>query len=48
VLDVLNIDELQKAKDEILKKWGRINILVNTAGGNMPGATLIDQQTALI
>lgn len=45
VVDVLNVDDLQKAKDEILKKWGRIDILVNTAGGNMPGATLTEQQT---
>ena len=25
--------------------WGRIDILVNTAGGNLPGATLTEEQT---
>lgn len=45
VVDVLDIDELKKAKDAVLKKWGRIDILVNTAGGNIPGATLTEEQT---
>ncbi len=45
VVNVLNMEELQAAKNAILKKWGRIDILVNTAGGNMPGATLTEQQT---
>lgn len=45
VVDVLNVDELKKAKDVILEKWGRIDLLVNTAGGNLPGATLTEEQT---
>jgi NAD(P)-dependent dehydrogenase (short-subunit alcohol dehydrogenase family) len=45
VVDVLNMDELTKARDQIIEKWGRIDILVNTAGGNMPGATLTADQT---
>lgn len=45
VVDVLNIDELKNARKIILEKWGRIDILVNTAGGNLPGATLTEQQT---
>ncbi len=45
VVDVLNIAELKIARETILNKWGRIDILVNTAGGNLPGATLTEQQT---
>ncbi len=45
VVDVLNVDELRKAKDVVLEKWGRIDLLVNTAGGNIPGATLTEDQT---
>uniref|UniRef100_UPI003217020F SDR family oxidoreductase n=1 Tax=uncultured Draconibacterium sp. TaxID=1573823 RepID=UPI003217020F len=45
VVNVLDIDELKKAKEAILEKWGRIDILVNTAGGNLPGATLTEEQT---
>jgi NAD(P)-dependent dehydrogenase (short-subunit alcohol dehydrogenase family) len=44
-VDVLNMDELKEAREVILKKWGRIDILVNTAGGNLPGATLTEDQT---
>jgi NAD(P)-dependent dehydrogenase (short-subunit alcohol dehydrogenase family) len=44
-LSVLDIDELKTAKDTILDKWGKIDILVNTAGGNLPGATLTEEQT---
>lgn len=45
VVDVLDIDELKKARNTIIAKWGRIDILVNTAGGNLPGATLTEEQT---
>lgn len=44
-VDVLNIEELRQARKTIVDKWGRIDILVNTAGGNMPGATLTEEQT---
>lgn len=43
--DVLSIESLQKAADDILAKWGRIDILLNIAGGNIPGATLTEAQT---
>lgn len=39
VFDVLNKDEITKAKDEIMAKWGKIDILINGAGGNSPLAT---------
>ncbi|MDE6831932.1 MAG: SDR family oxidoreductase, partial [Muribaculaceae bacterium] len=38
--DVLNADILQKNCDDILAAYGRIDALLNAAGGNMPGATI--------
>ncbi len=38
--DVLQKDELKVAKEKILAAFGSIDILVNAAGGNMPGATI--------
>ena len=42
--DVLDEEMLKKVNDEIIQKFGRIDILVNAAGGNMAGATIgVDQ-----
>lgn len=38
--NVLNQEELEEARDLIVKKYGRLDILINAAGGNMPGATI--------
>jgi NAD(P)-dependent dehydrogenase (short-subunit alcohol dehydrogenase family) len=38
--DVLRREELLAARDRVLDRWGRIDVLVNAAGGNVPGATL--------
>jgi len=38
--DVLRRDELIAARERLLERWGRVDILVNAAGGNVPGATL--------
>lgn len=38
--DVLNRGQMESARDAILAVWGRIDILVNGAGGNLPAATL--------
>jgi len=38
--DVLQRDQLEAAKDIVLKEFGSIDILVNAAGGNMPGAVV--------
>lgn len=38
--DVLKEAELIKTKEQILKKWGQIDGLVNAAGGNISGATI--------
>lgn len=36
--DVLAPDQLRAARDALLAAWGRIDILVNAAGGNVPRA----------
>ncbi|MDO6737986.1 SDR family oxidoreductase [Wenyingzhuangia sp. 2_MG-2023] len=38
--DVLSESSLIFVKDEIIEKWGKIDALINAAGGNMPGATI--------
>jgi len=43
--DVLDIGRLETVRQDILEKWGGIDILVNCAGGNVKGATLTDQQS---
>ena len=43
--NVLDVSSLEKTADAIVDKWGRIDILVNCAGGNIPGATLTEEQT---
>lgn len=37
--DVCNQEDLLRARDEILAKYGTIDILINGAGGNRPSAT---------
>lgn len=43
--DVLDITSLEEARAKLLSEWGQIDILVNAAGGNLPGATLREDQT---
>lgn len=38
--DVLNKDDLLNARDEVLEKYGKIDGLVNAAGGNIPEAVI--------
>jgi len=38
--DVLSMEDLLNAKNIILEKWGRIDGLVNAAGGNIPEAII--------
>lgn len=40
VSDVLDLDMLQQACDSIVARWSTVDILINAAGGNLPGATL--------
>jgi NAD(P)-dependent dehydrogenase (short-subunit alcohol dehydrogenase family) len=43
--NVLDISSLEVAAQQIVNKWGRIDILLNIAGGNIPGATLAPEQS---
>lgn len=43
--DVLDEDGLEVARDEILKQFGGLDILVNGAGGNRPEATTSQERT---
>ncbi len=43
--NVLDMDDLKRVRDEILRHYGKIDILLNAAGGNMPGATVLPHQT---
>lgn len=43
--DVLDIDALEKTRDIILNKYSSIDLLLNAAGGNMPGATISPDAT---
>jgi NAD(P)-dependent dehydrogenase (short-subunit alcohol dehydrogenase family) len=43
--DVLDAAQLIKAKEKILATFGTIDILVNAAGGNMPGAVISPDKT---
>lgn len=45
VCNVLDPDEIEKARDYVVAKWQRVDILVNAAGGNVPGATIMDNQS---
>ena len=38
--DVLDRGQLETARETVLARWGRLDVLVNGAGGNMPSATL--------
>ncbi|MDE6267641.1 MAG: SDR family oxidoreductase [Muribaculaceae bacterium] len=40
VTDVMNPEVVQANCDEILARYGRVDALLNAAGGNMPGATI--------
>ena len=44
VSNVLDVENLEGVVQSVVDKWGKIDILLNIAGGNMPGATLaVDQ-----
>jgi NAD(P)-dependent dehydrogenase (short-subunit alcohol dehydrogenase family) len=38
--NVLDVESLKTAASQIIEKWGRIDILLNIAGGNTPSGTL--------
>lgn len=38
--DVLALTQLEAVRERALARWGRVDILVNAAGGNVPAATV--------
>ncbi|MDH3650335.1 MAG: SDR family oxidoreductase [Saprospiraceae bacterium] len=44
-VDVLDENQLKVARKQILDRWGRIDVLINAAGGNLRGATIDEDQT---
>lgn len=45
LVNVLNVNDLEQAREKVVSQWGHIDILVNVAGGNLSGATLREDQT---
>lgn len=45
IADVLDREALEGVRDAVLEKWGRIDGLLNAAGGNMPGATISPEKS---
>ncbi|WP_179021855.1 SDR family oxidoreductase [Winogradskyella forsetii] len=45
VSNVLDVEEMKNTREKIIEAWGKIDILINAAGGNLPGATLTEEQT---
>jgi len=43
--DVLDRESLLAAREEVWAAYGRVDILINCAGGNMPGATIVGDLT---
>ncbi len=44
VCDVLDKEKVQITCNRIVEKWGTVDVLLNAAGGNLPGATIPDDQ----
>jgi NAD(P)-dependent dehydrogenase (short-subunit alcohol dehydrogenase family) len=42
--NVLDVENLETVSQRVVEQWGKIDILLNIAGGNMPGATLLPEQ----
>ncbi len=45
--DVTDEDVMRQTAKEIAEKYGKIDVLINGAGGNMPGATIAPDKTIL-
>jgi NAD(P)-dependent dehydrogenase (short-subunit alcohol dehydrogenase family) len=43
--NVLDMESMEAIAHDVVEKWGRIDILLNIAGGNIPGATLMPEQS---
>ena len=42
--NVLEVASLENLAEQVVSRWGKIDILLNIAGGNMPGSTLEPEQ----
>lgn len=45
--NVLNRDEMEQSRHDITARYGRVDVLLNAAGGNMGGATIPPDKTIL-
>jgi NAD(P)-dependent dehydrogenase (short-subunit alcohol dehydrogenase family) len=45
VCDVLDKAKVEGVSEKISTHWGKVDVLLNAAGGNMPGATIAEDQT---
>ncbi len=45
VCAVLDKSRVEEVSEDIISKWGKVDVLLNAAGGNMPGATIAEDQT---
>lgn len=42
--DVMSVEQMETIRDAVVEKYGRVDTLLNAAGGNMPGATITPDQ----
>lgn len=42
--DVMSVEQMEAIRDAVVEKYGRVDTLLNAAGGNMPGATITPDQ----
>lgn len=45
VADIMDKTSLEAAREQVLERYGRVDILMNAAGGNMPAATVAPDKT---
>ena len=45
ICDVLDKVKVEEISEKIISHWGKVDVLLNAAGGNMPGATIAEDQT---
>ena len=44
-VDVMNRNELEDVREKIINQFGRIDVLINAVGGNLPGAVIPDDRS---